>query len=67
MGQVIDPNSLLVRTDQQAATPTFFNNLITAFCLAINGIGVRMDGYDVAEQIWLAWDWPISMPCWDRS
>ena len=50
MGQVIDPNSLLVRTDQQAATPTFFNNLITAFCLAINGIGVRMDGYDVAEQ-----------------
>ena len=50
MGQVIDPNSLLVRTDQQAATPTFFNNLITAFCLAINSIGVRMDGYDVAEQ-----------------
>lgn len=50
MGQVIDPNSLLVKTDQQAATATFFNILISAFCNAINGIGVRMDGYDVAEQ-----------------
>ena len=50
MGQIIDPNSLLIKTDQQAATVAFFNNLITQFCNAINGVGVRMDGYDVAEK-----------------
>ncbi len=50
MGQIIDPNSLLLKSDQQPATVTFFNNLISQLCFAMNGIGVRMDGYDVAEQ-----------------
>jgi hypothetical protein len=50
MGQVIDPNSLLIKTDRQPATVAFLNNLIKQFCFAINGIGTRMDGYDVAEQ-----------------
>jgi hypothetical protein len=50
MGQIIDPNSLLLKTDQQPANVAFFNNLINQFCFAINGVGVRMDGYDVAEQ-----------------
>ncbi len=50
MGQVIDPNALLIRTDKQPATVQFLNNLVSQFCFAINGIGVRMDGYDVAEQ-----------------
>lgn len=50
MGQVIDPNSLLIKTDQQPATVAFFNNLISQLCFAMNGIGVRMDGYDAAEQ-----------------
>jgi hypothetical protein len=48
--QVIDANSLLVKTDQQALTVAWLNNLISQFCFAINGIGVRMDGYDAAEQ-----------------
>jgi hypothetical protein len=50
MGQIIDPNSLLLKTDQQPANVAFFNNLISQFCFAINGVGTRMDGYDVAEQ-----------------
>ena len=50
MGEVINANSLLVKTDKQPANVVFFNNLITSFCNAINGIGVRMDGYDTAEQ-----------------
>ena len=50
MGQIIDPNSLLIKTDQQPATVPFFNNLIAQFCNAINGVGARMDGYDVAEE-----------------
>ncbi len=50
MGQIIDPNSLLIKSDQQPATVAFFNNLISQFCFAINGVGVRMDGYDAAEQ-----------------
>jgi hypothetical protein len=50
MGQIIDPNSLLIKTDQQPATVAFFNNMISQFCFAINGVGTRMDGYDAAEQ-----------------
>lgn len=50
MGQIIDPNSLLIKTDQQPATVAFFNNLISQLCFALNGVGTRMDGYDVAEQ-----------------
>jgi hypothetical protein len=49
MGQVINTNSLLVKTDQQALTVAWLNNLISQLCLAINGIGSRMDGYDAAE------------------
>jgi len=50
MGQIIDPNSLLIRTDKQPATVAFLNNLITQLCLAMNGVGTRMDGYDAAVQ-----------------
>lgn len=50
MGQIIDPNSLLIKTDQQPATVAFFNNLISQLCFAMNGIGTRMDGFDSAEQ-----------------
>jgi hypothetical protein len=50
MGQIIDPNSLLLKTDQQPANVAFFNNLISQMCFAINGVGTRMDGYDAAEQ-----------------
>ena len=50
MGQIIDPNSLLIKTDQQPATVAFFNNLISQICFALNGVGMRMDGYDAAEQ-----------------
>ena len=50
MGQVIDPNSLLIRTDKQPATVAFLNNLVSQLCFAMNAIGVRMDGYDAAEQ-----------------
>lgn len=50
MAQVIDANSLTVKTDQQALTLAWINNLINQLCFAINGIGVRMDGYDVAEE-----------------
>lgn len=50
MGQIIDPASLLIKTDQQPATVAFFNNLISQICFALNGVGVRMDSYDAAEQ-----------------
>ncbi len=50
MGQIIDPNSLLIRTDKQPATVAFLNNLTTQLCLAMNGVGTRMDGYDAAVQ-----------------
>lgn len=50
MTQIIDPNNILLKTDQQAMTVAWFNNWVNQFCNALNGVGVRMDGYDAAEQ-----------------
>lgn len=50
MGQVIDPTSLLIKTPEQPASVAWFNQWITTICNAINSIGVRMDGYDEAEE-----------------
>jgi hypothetical protein len=47
---IIDANNIKLKTDQQAITVAWFNGWIDQFCNALNGVGVRMDGYDVAEQ-----------------
>ncbi len=49
MVQIIDANNIKLKTDQQAITVAWFNNWVDQFCTALNGVGVRMDGYDAAE------------------
>lgn len=47
---LINPSDILLVSDQQPLTLAFVNGVFTQFITAINNVGVRMDGYDAAEQ-----------------